>query len=268
MIESNGEGAEFKSRRSYFLTSTAVVAVLFVTAVVISIYASDYGVGSANLNLSELLAPVEMAAVAPEPPKPREPSAPTQEKSTLPSRTINMARTDEPTIVPTTVSSSRNTDVSRPDSRFNIGPVNIDPVGPAAGEPGVVRTPTGPSDPGLGGGDPVEEEKTKATPPPIVVVKPKAPQRPQSKGVLNGTATSLPKPSYSAAARAVGASGAVKVQVTVDETGRVISASAVEGHPLLRSESEKAARNARFTPTLLSGEPVKVTGVIVYNFTR
>ncbi len=85
-------------------------------------------------------------------------------------------------------------------------------------------------------------------------------------GVINGKAKSLPIPAYPAAAMAVRASGAVNVQVTIDEEGNVISASAVSGHPLLRQASEQAARMAKFSPTKLSGQPVKVTGVIVYNF--
>ncbi len=87
-----------------------------------------------------------------------------------------------------------------------------------------------------------------------------------SGGVLNGKAKSLPKPAYPAAARAVNASGAVNVQVTIDENGDVISATAVSGHPLLRQASEQAALASKFAPTLLQGQPVRVTGVIVYNF--
>ncbi len=87
-----------------------------------------------------------------------------------------------------------------------------------------------------------------------------------SGGVLNGKAKSLPKPQYPAAARAVGASGPVTVQVLLDETGAVISASAVSGHPLLRAAAVESARGALFSPTLLEGRPVKVSGVITYNF--
>ena len=87
-----------------------------------------------------------------------------------------------------------------------------------------------------------------------------------SGGVLNGKATSLPKPAYPAIAKAAHVSGAVNVQVTVDENGNVISARAVSGHPLLRASAESAARQAKFSPTKLSGQQVKVTGVIVYNF--
>lgn len=85
-------------------------------------------------------------------------------------------------------------------------------------------------------------------------------------GVVNGKAVNLIAPAYPAAARAVKAAGAVNVQVTIDEQGNVISAAAISGHPLLRQAAEKAARDSKFRPTLLSGEPVKVTGVIVYNF--
>jgi TonB family protein len=87
-----------------------------------------------------------------------------------------------------------------------------------------------------------------------------------SGGVVNSKATNLVKPAYPAAARAVRASGAVNVQVTIDENGTVISASAVSGHPLLRQAAEQAARASKFATTYLSGKPVKVVGVIVYNF--
>jgi outer membrane biosynthesis protein TonB len=46
----------------------------------------------------------------------------------------------------------------------------------------------------------------------------------------------------------------------------VISANAADGHPMLRGEAEKAARAAKFSPTILGDTPVKVTGVITYNF--
>ena len=87
-----------------------------------------------------------------------------------------------------------------------------------------------------------------------------------SGGVLNGKATSLPRPSYPPAARAVRASGAVNIQVLIDENGEVFSAQAVSGHPLLRAASRIAACGSRFSPTQLMGNPVKVSGIITYNF--
>lgn len=84
--------------------------------------------------------------------------------------------------------------------------------------------------------------------------------------VLDGKAVSKPQPAYPPVARAARASGAVVVQITVDESGRVVSASAVSGHPLLQQAAVAAAREARFSPTLVSGQPVKVSGVLTYNF--
>lgn len=87
-----------------------------------------------------------------------------------------------------------------------------------------------------------------------------------SGGVLNAKATTLPKPVYPPIAKQVGAHGTVIVQVLVDEKGNVVTAKAISGHPLLQASAVAAARGAKFTPTLLNGKPVKVRGVINYNF--
>ena len=85
-------------------------------------------------------------------------------------------------------------------------------------------------------------------------------------GVVNGKATYLAKPPYPAAARAVKASGEVSVQVVIDEDGSVFSSRAIAGHPLLRAASVAAACESRFSPTQLAGQPVRVAGIITYNF--
>jgi len=84
--------------------------------------------------------------------------------------------------------------------------------------------------------------------------------------VLNGKAISLPQPAYPPIARVAHASGAVAVWVSIDEAGKVISATAVTGHPLLRAAALEAAKLARFAPVMVNGQPVKVTGIITYNF--
>ncbi len=141
----------------------------------------------------------------------------------------------------------------------NNAPSNIGPTpSPSARTKTPTPTPKVESDDRTGVGD---IPLTPGRPPP----KPNVPKT-VAGGVLNGKATSLPRPPYPPAARAVRASGAVTVQVLIDEDGRVISASAVSGHPLLRGSAVAAARGARFTPTILSGRPVKVSGVITYNF--
>ena len=77
---------------------------------------------------------------------------------------------------------------------------------------------------------------------------------------------SAPNPVYPPVAKAAGAEGVVTVKVTVDEEGNVIAAQAVGGHPLLRSAAVEAARAAKFKPTVVDGQPVKVVGVVSYNF--
>ena len=105
-------------------------------------------------------------------------------------------------------------------------------------------------------------------------------------GVVNGKATSLPKPEYPDQLRQAGIEGIVAVSIIIDEAGNVVSAEAdlndqrihksadgtttimdpIVVDPQLREAAENAARSAKFAPTLLSGLPVQVKGKIVYNF--
>lgn len=91
--------------------------------------------------------------------------------------------------------------------------------------------------------------------------------KPISGGVLNGKAINLPVPTYPQIAMRARTAGKVEVEVIVDENGKVISAQAVSGPPPLREAAIDAAKRARFSPTKLSGAPVKVVGLINYNFT-
>ena len=89
-----------------------------------------------------------------------------------------------------------------------------------------------------------------------------------SGGVLNGKALSLPPPAYPLAARSAGVSGTVVVEIMIDERGKVTQAHAVSGHPLLQQAAVNAAKLARFTPTLLHGQPIAITVTINYSFTK
>jgi hypothetical protein len=86
------------------------------------------------------------------------------------------------------------------------------------------------------------------------------------KKIQGGRSIALPKPAYHAIARALKASGTVKVQVIIDETGRVIAAQPINGHPILFGASIIAAKGSRFTEPKYDGQPAKVIGVISYNF--
>jgi TonB family protein len=90
--------------------------------------------------------------------------------------------------------------------------------------------------------------------------------KPSDEAGIGDKALRFAKPKYPAAAHAARASGAVQVQVTIDEDGEIAAANAISGHPLLRQAAEAASKETRFAPTLLSGKPVKITGIIVYNF--
>lgn len=271
LIVTEPETANIKNRRGYFMVTSVVVGAVFLAAVVVSIFAADFTIGSKGFEMVQLIAPVDIAR--PEPPQPRpepQPQTSAPSASKLPTRVDNIENLAvTPREIPP-ISTAPSTAKARPlDGRFKVDNFDSEPASSGTGRP----TDTGSGTTGGGGLDPggtVAETRTDPVPPPPPVKKPDPVKKPpvQSRGVINGMAKSLPKPAYPAPAKAVGAQGAVNVQVLIDENGRVISANAVSGHPLLRSAAENAARSARFTPTLLSDTPVKVSGVIVYNFTR
>ena len=264
LIVSEPDRGEVNHRRNYFLVSTVVVGVLFITGVVISIYAADIDLGTSSFEMAELVSPLDLAPPDPEPARPTQPNTASHTDSDVPMRRDNMRNMAETPIEPTTISTTQNTAMERPlGTRFDVGPRDTNPASSGG------RSVNGgtPASDGIGTSrvEPVQPEDT--TPPPARV-EPAKPRPPVSKGVINGIAKDLPKPEYSAAARAMGAQGKVDIQVTIDESGRVISAHAINGNVLLRPAAENAARRARFSPTILSETPVKVTGIIVYNFIR
>ena len=106
----------------------------------------------------------------------------------------------------------------------------------------------------------VNMDEPPPTPAPRPILKP------VSGGVLNGTAINLPPPVYPDAAKRMRVSGTVQVDVILDESGKVVSATASSGPTILRDAAIQAALKARFSPTKLSGQPVKVSGVINYKF--
>ena len=272
LIESRSH-AEENAKRGGFLMATFFVAMITLSSGVLwSLFAKDIAMGNANLEISTMVAPVPENA----PPAPLKIEdkriQPQIEKVAAPTRQFNIARIDETQPAPTAISVSPNKYKARPIGDFFVTDgKEIDPQGSPSANIG--RETIG----GTGITQNSETARTEilekpAPPPPIIPKKaeeqPRKPALPVSIGVINGKATSLPKPVYSAAARAVNAAGDVNVQVLIDENGNVVSAKAVNGHPLLRDSAERAARIAKFTPTLLSKQPVKVTGVIVYKFLK
>ncbi|MBK9215397.1 MAG: energy transducer TonB [Chloracidobacterium sp.] len=269
LIITEPEKANIKNRRGYFMVSTFGVGIALSVAVVVSIFAADFTLGTNDFEITTLLAPVNIAPAAPEPPRQQpqpQTSAPTTNK--LPTRVANIQNIIETPREAPPISATPSTLKARPETgRFEMGKLDSDPVLPGTSGRDTTGTGTGPSGGGLTPSSTVAETKPDPIPPPPPVRSP-TPARKlvQSKGVVNGLATSLPRPHYPPAAKAMRAEGAVSVKVLIDEAGRVVSANAVNGHPLLRDAAESAARDARFTPTMLSDVPVKVSGTIVYNF--
>ena len=267
LVESRNTSAE-NTRRSEFLLGTLVILVtVLVGAWVYSLYNKEYGLGTGDLDLGQLVAPVALPEEAPPPPPEPEKQPERQEAS----------KDEKPTVIEkvATMEESLKEPPRLDESRTLKSPPlkKADADAFSEGDKNVMPSRSDRTD-GTSEGGGIKTTTTSATPEPEpeLVVKPKPTPTPKpvpktiSGGVVNGKATNLVKPPYPAAARAVRAAGAVNVQVTIDENGNVISASAVSGHPLLRAAAVQAARSSKFSPTMLSGQPVKVTGVIVYNF--
>jgi TonB family protein len=133
------------------------------------------------------------------------------------------------------------------------------------------------SSPVSGGGDVLPGLTTGETrtpvppPPPPKKTEPAPPVKPTttrvSEGVLQGSALQRVKPIYPLAAQHARVSGLVVVQVTISEEGRVTDAIVISGHPFLRDAAVQAARQWVFAPTMLSRVPVKVQGILSFNFT-
>ncbi|HEY0004158.1 MAG TPA: TonB family protein [Pyrinomonadaceae bacterium] len=261
LVESTSHKEDI-ARKSYFLLGTlGLYAVLGLALFVGGIYWYDAHLENQNLELTTLVAPVPVPPQQAQPEQ-KEAAKPADSKQPeVAQRTDLIARVDMP-VAPKTVSAQASKVPPVPEyGQVVRGSSNVDvaatgPTGPSIG----TGTGTGT------GGPPVVVADEPPPPPKPSPTPPPKPTAPISGGVLNGRAISLPKPPYPAIARSAHAGGTVTVQVTIDENGGVISARAVSGHPLLQAVAVQAARQARFSPTKLSGVPVKVTGVITYNF--
>jgi len=252
LVESSSHKDDISRKGSFVIVTALIYGVLMATFFIVGIYWYDNHLGEMELELTTLVAPVPVPQQQKEPEQKQEakPVKPDQNVDVRKELIADVTRTE---LVPKEVS-AKASDV--PPVRRGVTTVLGDsssnasapmPAGPGSGT--VVTAPT--------------KVAIADEPPPPPPAKPSAPI---SGGVLNGKAISLPKPGYPPIARAAHASGTVVVQVLIDENGNVVSARALSGHPLLQAVAVGAARQARFSPTKLSGQPVKVTGVIQYNF--
>ena len=267
LVESTSHAREDRTKGGLLLTTFLILCTVLVSSWVYSLFGKELMMSDSELALDTLVAPpIIEEAPEPEPERPKE-----QQDQKAPNadvRTEIIARMDEPPpAVPDKPSVVKNTVPPRDPNKYTVlGKTNMNAENaPPADYQGPVRNDGSGSNSGNFTNTDGDGENA-GSPPPPAPPKPKPVPKQISGGVLNGKATSLPKPPYPPAARAVRAAGAVSVQVLIDESGNVVSATPVSGHPLLRAAAAQAARGAKFSPTMLSGQAVKVSGVITYNF--
>jgi periplasmic protein TonB len=260
LVESKSNSKENKRRSEFLVVVLVVVVSTLMAGWTYSLFAKDFGMGGDDLALTTLVAPVPVPEDEP-PPKPEKQPEKQPDVDVRKELIQNILASPK---VPEKIETQRNpVKEMRLDRMTKLGDTNADTG--AAVRPENARAVTSGGEGGLSTGTGTEPTGGEGAPPPPPPKK--APPKMISGGVLNSKAISLPKPAYPAAARAVHAGGAVTVQIVIDESGRVVSASAASGHPMLRAAAVQAAQGARFSPTLLSGQPVKVSGIITYNFT-
>jgi protein TonB len=230
----------------YFLAT--MVAYFFTTSALIA-----GGIMLMNPQLKEQLASATLVTPPPPPPPPPAGTGKQPPMTRLPEGII--LRFTPPTVIPRSLPPAVE---------------ELPEVGEPGGMPGGV--PGGSRDGELGGvagGVPGSAGPITVIPPlspPTVEALPPTPPRRVSRGVLQGSVIRRVEPIYSPMARSARISGLVQIEVVIDERGNVISATVVQGHPFLSQAALDAAWQWKFRPTLLNGEPIKVTGVLIFNF--
>jgi len=263
LIESQSHRREFKRRSSFFLITVAAYAVILFGAGIASIYAYDAQLEMQSDSLEVLswvpaVTPVTPKPIADHPQTVRRPStspAPIDPNATRPERTQFVSRLDDPRNVPPNIGTESSQIPTMTDGAV-LGHRNVDPPAPSrdGGNGNCLGCSSGPTTVTL-----------TDKPPEPAPVKPPTTERVASK-VLVSKAISLPQPPYPIMAKQTRTQGAVNVQILVSEEGKVLSAQVVSGNPMLSTAAKDAALRARFTPTILNGQPVKIQGVITYNF--
>jgi protein TonB len=262
LVESDLHTHEHVRRSWFFLGTLAAYALLMMIAGVASIYAYDAHLEEqTNEYIVTFVPPPMPEAATPQRPNQPRPATVPDTSRRVSERPEAIARIADSTKPPDQISSKPSTVRELPSGPVAITGRDID-----AAPSRIPGSPTGGNGVPGNATRPVPVEIIE-TPPPRVTPTPQPVKVMRTSTLLNSKAIRLPKPRYPELARIAKASGAVNVQVLLDETGKVISAQAVSGHPLLRAAAEQAAHQALFTPTILGDRPVKVSGVITYNFT-
>jgi protein TonB len=268
LIESASHRKDLARRGRFFLGTLAFYGVIVAVVGVASVYAYNVRLDEQNYEVT-MLPPWAIPRPIVEADPPDRPSAPRRAgtNNEAAQRPVLYADLHTVTSTPPPISTVYNPipPVTRGVPTV-IGNHISDPlggVGPGNGSDG-------------GGGVPITShpivrvpvDEVEDIPPPVrVAPTPKPPQVLKLSQLVSSKIVSKPVPPYPMIARAAHIEGLVSVEILVDEQGRVISATAKDGPAMLREAARLAALQARFTPTQLNGQPVKISGVISYNFT-
>jgi periplasmic protein TonB len=240
-----------KGRSKFYVVASLIYGTALSLVAVLTIIWFNPGMAEANTGIGMMIAP---------PPPPPPPTVIAQLAPTPVERWIAPIKPPETIADPTKVTPKPPT-VRQPISI--VGMPNTGGI-PSANSTGIPGSEIGQIS------DANEPPPPPAPTPKVVPTPAPTPEAPKlisvSTGVLQGKAIRKVQPAYPSMGKAVRAAGAVPVQITISEDGRVIDASVISGHPLLRDAARQAALQWVFSPTVLNGKNVKVSGVISFNF--
>jgi protein TonB len=247
-----------KRRTARFFCGTAVFYMLSVAAA----FALSIVISNPNMADTSEHAVLIMNPPPPLPGSPPRPAARQPEQAAAPRNDLRQVA-DLAIVTAAPVASHRNIPTGTSFAKFTEG-------GPSEG------TGSNYAPDGIGSSLPIGTGHGEEMPPP----RPPDPPRPPAQNkpddarpvrltsnVLQGKAIVRRTPDYPPLARQIRLEGSVSVEVIIAPDGRVESARAISGHALFKATAEAAAQGWRFGPTLLNGVAVRVTGVIVFNFT-
>lgn len=280
LVVSKNSTKENRRIGNFLVTSFLAMAAVLTVGMIYSLFSYNLAMGNDNLNISTLVAPVIETEFEPKPinktPKNKKSNSDKTDEITRKTNTLGID--ENPQKIPDKVSVKPSDVKSRPNQPFRLSTVD-------SGESifsdfsnrrnSNISSNSGIADSGVNAksSEIIAVKSPEIKKPPALKKEPKSAAEKKepptmSGGVINGKAINLVTPAYSQAARAMNITGKVTVQVLIDENGSVVSAEAVEGHALLRPAAVRAARISKFSPTYLSKQKVKVSGVIVYKFTK
>jgi protein TonB len=264
LIESASHRQDLARRGRFFLGTLMFYAALCACIGVASVYAYNVRLDEHDYEVTMLppwAIPRAVAEAEPDRPRATHPAGTTNEVG---QRTRFVTDLNTPTSNPPPISTAPS-DVPPVHAGvpYVISDRNVEPIGGGGAGPVILG---GGGTTVVGNARPTVVVATEDVRPPEVV-RP-TPARPlMLSQLISSKIVAKPVPPYPQIARAARIEGVVMVEILVDEQGRVISATATTGPMMLREAARLAALQARFTPTQLNGQPVKIAGVISYNFT-